>query len=83
MDLPDVLVAQTQADLLWTPQESAADPKIRGRFAADPPQVRGGVVDFLVLNKPKKSASPPKKIYPKNSAPELFMNSFTMFYTLS
>ena len=53
-DPPGVLFARTPADLLRTPKESAADSKIRGGFAADPPQVRGGAVDFLVSKKTEK-----------------------------
>ena len=53
-DPPGVLFAPTLADLLRTPKESAADPKIRSGFAADPPQVRGGAVDFLVSKKTEK-----------------------------
>ena len=53
-DPPGVLFVRTLADLLRTPKESAADPKIRGGFAADPPQVRGGAVDFLVSKKTEK-----------------------------
>ena len=60
-DPPDVFFPRTPADLLRTPPESAADPKIYSGFAADLPQVRGRAVDFLVSKKPKKSSSSPKE----------------------
>ena len=57
-----VLFAQTQADLLQTRQESAAEPIIRGGLAADLPQVRGGAVDFLVSKKTEKFRQSAKRV---------------------
>ena len=46
---PGVIFPLTQAGLQRTPPESAADPKIRGGFAADPQQVHGGAVDLFAM----------------------------------
>ena len=50
-NLPGGLCLRTQADLLRGPPESAADPKIRREYAADPPQVHIGVVDLFVMKR--------------------------------
>ena len=61
-DPPGVLFARTQADMLRIPQESTVDPKIRSGFAADPPQVCGGAVDFKVSKKTEKVCQSAKSV---------------------
>ena len=48
--------------MLRIPQESAVDPKIRGGLAADPPQVRGGAVDFRISKKTEKVCQSAKSV---------------------
>ena len=52
---------QTQADLLGTPPESAADPKNCGGFTADPNKYAAKPWTFWSQKKPKKLASLPKE----------------------
>ena len=51
---PGVIFLQTQADLLLTPPESIADPKIHGGLTVDPPH--GGIRELISHEKKFKSA---------------------------
>ena len=61
-DPPGGQFPRTQVDPLRTPPESAADPKVHRESATDPPQVRGGAPDFLIMKKTKKVRQSAKKV---------------------
>ena len=61
-DPPGGQFPRTQVDPLRTPPESAADQKVHRESATDPPQVRGGAPDFLIMKKTKKVRQSAKKV---------------------
>ena len=61
-DPPGGQFPRTQVDPLRTPPESAADQKVHRESATDPPQVRGGAPDFLIMKKTIKVRQSAKKV---------------------
>ena len=76
-DPPGGQFPRTQVDPLRTPPESAADQKVHRESATDPPQVRGGAPDFLIMKKTIKVHQSAKKL--RISPPRIFFDFGGLF----
>ena len=78
-DPPGGQFPRTQVDPLRTPPESAADQKVHRESATDPPQVRGGAPDFLIMKKTIKVRQSAKKV--RISPPRTFFRFWRTIFS--